>query len=130
MNFKDLKEGDEIYIVNEGIGFGIRLETHKIESIIIKEEYNQEYFYLDDGTSFIVDLDFNKINSQGFIFSDKVKAQKYFLMKQPQVYSTLIGKAAGKLKQYNDLVEIMNNISEQKDEIEQDLILNGYTLES
>ena len=138
MNFKDVKEGDKIYIVNEGTDFGIRLETHEIKSIVekerinnvTKEKYITKYFYLDDGTSFTVDLEFYYDDTNiGFIFADKVKAQKFFLKKEQDIYCDLIKKAKNALKTYNECIELMNNISMQRDKIEQDLILNGYNLE-
>lgn len=130
IKFKDLKKGDEVYVVNEGEDFGVRLETHKVEMVVKKEEYNQDHIHLDDGTAFIVDWDFNEIDSQGFIFTNKIKAQKHFLNKVHDVYCKLVGTAAKRLRQYNQCVEIMNNISEERDRIETELILNGSNLEN
>jgi hypothetical protein len=128
MKFKDLKEGDNIYVVNKGSDFGIRLETHVVESIEVYDTY--KYLNLDDSGGLMVDDACKDLDNIGFFFTNLEKAQKSYLKEEHEVYCSLIGKASKYLRQYNNLVEIMNNISEQRDEIEQDLILNGYTLES
>lgn len=128
MKFKDLKEGDNIYVVNKGDDFGIRLETHVVESIEVYDTY--KYLNIDDSGGLIVDDTCKDLDSIDFFFTNLKKAQKFYLKEEHEVYCSLIGKASKYLRKYNNLVEIMNNISEQRDEIEQDLILNGYTLES
>ena len=128
MKFKDLKEGDNIYVVNKGDDFGIRLETHVVESIEVYDTY--KYLSLDDSCGLMVDDACKDLDNIGFFFTNIEKAQKFYLKEEHEVYCSLIGKASKYLRKYNNLVEIMNNISEQRDEIEQDLILNGYTLES
>jgi len=130
MTFKDLKKGDKLYVVNEGLDFGIRVEEHVIEEIT--EAYGGEYiaFKLDDTcTAYIYE---NNIEDDkcGVYFANKKDAQKYFLKKEHEIYCTLVGKASKYLRQYNNLVEIMDNISKERDNIETELILNGSNLEN
>ena len=129
MNFKDLKIGDKLYVVNEGIDFGIRLEEHVIEEII--EAYGGEYlaFKLDDTCTAYIYKTLFKHDKCGIYFVNKADAQQYFLKKGQDVYFDLVKKAANALKEYNTYIEIMNNISKERDNTEQDLILNGYNLE-
>lgn len=129
MNFKDLKIGDKLYVVNEGSNFGIRLEEHAIEEII--EAYGSEYlaFKLDDTCTAYIYKTFFEDDKCGIYFVNKAEAQQYFLKKEQDIYCDLIKKSANALKEYNTYVEIINNISKERDNIEQDLILNGYNLE-
>ena len=127
MKFKDLKEGDKIYVVNKGADFGIRLEIHVVESIEVYDTY--KYLNLDDSGGLMVDDRCKDLDNIGFFFTNLEKAQKFYLKEEHEVYCSLIGKASKYLKQYNDLVEIMNNISKERDNIETELILNGSNLE-
>lgn len=128
MKFKDLKEGDNIYVVNKGVDFGIRLETHVVESIEVYDTY--KYLNLDDSGGLMVDDTCKDSDNIGFIFTNLEKAQKFYLKEEHEVYCSLIGKASKYLRQYNDLVEIMDNISKERDNIETELILNGSNLEN
>lgn len=128
MKFKDLKEGDNIYVVNTGADFGIRIETHVVESIKVYDTY--KYLNLDDTSRLMVEEAFKNSDRLGFFFTDIEKAQKYYLEKEHEIYCSLVGKATKYLKKYNDIVEIMNNISEERDRIETELILNGSNLEN
>ena len=128
MNFKDLKIGDNIYVVNKGDDFGIRLETHVVESIEVYDTY--KYINLDDSGGLMVDDTCKNSDNIGFFFTNLEKAQKFYLKEEPEVYFQLIGKATKYLRKYNDLVEIMDNIISQKNNIETELILNGSHLEN
>ena len=128
MKFKDLKEGDKIYVVNKGSDFGIRLETHVVESIEVYDTY--KYINLDDSGVLMVDDACKDSDNISFIFTNLEKAQKFYLKEEHEVYCSLIGKASKYLRQYNNLVEIMDNISKERDNIETELILNGSNLEN
>ena len=128
MKFKDLKEGDKIYVVNKGADFGIRLEIHVVESIEVYDTY--KYLNLDDAGGLMVDDACKDSDNIGFFFTNLEKAQKFYLKEEHEVYCSLIGKASKYLRQYNNLVEIMNNISNERDRIEEEMILNGSYLEN
>ena len=128
MNFKDLKIGDKLYVVNKGADFGIRLETHVVESIEVYDTY--KYLNLDDSGGLMVDDTCKNSDNIGFFFTNLEKAQKFYLKEEQEVYCSLIGKASKYLRQYNNLVEIMDNISKERDNIETELILNGSNLEN
>lgn len=126
--FKDLKVGDKLFIVNEGSSFGIRIESPTI--IGIKHEYGDLVFELDDGLHGYLNESQENLKRCGFYFANLEEAQRTYLEKEHEIYCSLVGKAAKYLKKYNDVVEIMNNISEERDRIETELILNGSNLES
>lgn len=121
MTFKELKEGDKLYIVNEGKDFGIRIEEHEIKKIT--SEYGDTVLKLDDTTSAYIDEILANTDKCGFYFINREDAEEYFLKKFNDVYYTLIARAAEYFKKYNRCVDIMNNISLIKDEIETDRIL-------
>lgn len=128
MNFKDLKIGDKLYVVNQGDSFGMRIEEHIINDIKF-DELGMKLF-MDDTSVVYVDKSVLNSNKCGCCFLDKKDAQKNFLKKYINVYSDFVHKASKHLKKYNDCVEIMNNISKEKDNIETELILNGSNLEN
>lgn len=82
MNFKDLKIGDKLYVVNEGIDFGIRLEEHAIEEII--DAYGGEClaFKLDDTCTAYIYKTLFENDKCGIYFVNKADAQQYFLKKK------------------------------------------------
>lgn len=133
MTFKDLKIGDKVFVVNEEkttFGrktFGIKIETRTIKKTFY--ECDDLVLVFDEGFGYI---DKTCENSKEYMpyFVNLQDAQKHFLKKEPEVYSSLVGEAAKYLKKYNDIVEIMNNISEERDKIETELIINGSNLES
>lgn len=130
MKFKDLKKGDKLYVVNEGLDFGIMVEEHVIEGIT--EVYGGEYIAikLDDTCTAYIYKTLFESDKCGIYFINKADAQQYFLKKEKDVYCDLIKKAANALNEYNKCIEIINNISKERDNTEQDLILNGYNLEN
>lgn len=130
MTFKELKKGDKLYVVNEGLDFGIRLEEHVIEEIT--EAYGGEYlaFKLDDTCTAYIYYTLFEGDKCGVYFTNKKDAQKYFLKKEHEIYCTLVGKASKYLRNYNNCVEIMNNISNERDRIEEEMILDGSNLEN
>lgn len=126
--FKDLKVGDKLFIVNEGESFGIRIESPTITGI--KYEYGSLVFELDDGLHGYLDKSQENLKRCGFYFANLKDAQEYYLEKEYEIYCSLVGKAAKYLKKYNDIIEIMNNISEEREKIETELIINGRNLEN
>ena len=126
--FKDLKVGDKIYILNEGESFGIRIESPTI--IDITHECGDLVLEFEDGLHGWIDEKQENMKRCGFYFANLEEAQKSYLKKEHEIYCSLVGKAAKYLKKYNDIVEIMNNISEERDKIETELILNGNNLEN
>lgn len=128
ITFKDLNIGDNLYVVNKGAEFGLRIETHKI----VNKDYDCGYLELklDDTNSVYIDeLSFDSSRC-GFLFTNINDAKTFFLQTYNSVYSELVGKAAKYLKKYNDIVEIMNDISEEREQIETELIIYGNNLES
>lgn len=126
--FKDLKIGDKLYIVNEGESFGIRIEEPTI--IGITHECGDLVLEFEGGLHGWIDETQENLKKCGFYFANLKDAQEYYLKKEHEIYCSLVGKAAKYLKKYNDIVEIMNNISEERDRIETELILNGSNLEN
>ena len=130
MTFNELKKGDKVFIVNFGDSFGIRIEEHIIKEIT--KAYGGEYFAfkLDDTSTAYICKECINDDKYDFYFVNKNDAQEYFLKKYSDVYSSLIVKAAQHLKFYNECVGTMDNMSKEKDNIETELILNGYNLEN
>lgn len=130
MAFNDLKKGDKLFVVNQGYSFGIRIEEHIIEEIT--EAYGGEYFAfkLDDTTTAYIYKDCINDDKCSFYFVNKNDAQEYFLKKYPDVYNGFIVKAAQYLKIYNECIGALDNMSKEQDNIETELILNGYNLEN
>lgn len=128
MTFNDLKKENKLFVVNQGDSFGMRIEEHIINDIKF-DELGMKLF-MDDTSVVYVDKSILNSNKCGCCFLDKKDAQENFLKKYINVYSDFVHKASKHLKKYNDCVEIMNNMSKEKEDIETELILNGSNLEN
>ena len=128
MTFKEIKEGDNIFVVNEGENFGIRIEKHEI--IKITKDSFTIYLTLDDSSLLFIDKSLAEKERCGFCFTSLKDAMAYFLEKENEIYSSLVRKTAKYIKKYNDCIEIMNSISKEKDRVEKELVLNGCNLEN
>jgi hypothetical protein len=128
MTFKDLKEGDNIFVVNEGEDFGIRIEKHEI--IKFTQDSLTIELTLDDSSLLFIDKSLAEKERCSFYFTNLKDAMVYFLEREVETYSSFVRKAAKYLKKYNDCVEIMDSISNERDRVETELVLNGYNLEN